>query len=228
VSRDRCDLCFACTDVCPSGALEQVGRLMQINDVIDKILKDKPFFDTSGGGVTLSGGEPTLFMDYASRLLKALKAAGVHTLLETCGQFSWEAFEHSMLPYLDAIFFDVKLIDSDAHERFCGASNAVILSNFQKLQSRANRDEFELLPRTPLVPGITATEANLAAIADFLQTNGVKRASLLEYNPLWEQKAAKIGLQTRPMHNELLHTRMPCEQTTRYRAIFHRAGIATV
>jgi pyruvate formate lyase activating enzyme len=227
IDRDKCDLCFACTKVCPSGALEQVGHLVRVEEALREILKDKPFFDTSGGGVTLSGGEPTLFIDYASRLLQALKTAGVHTLLETCGLFSWEAFERRMLPYLDAIYFDLKLMDSDSHERLCGVPNNVILANFQKLQARAVRDGFELLPRTPLVPAITATETNVTALACFLRENGVKRATLLSYNPLWQKKAEKIGLEESPMPYELPRTWMPHEQTARWKAIFHTAGIAT-
>lgn len=80
IDRSKCDLCFLCLDVCPSGALDSVGKAMSINDIMNKILPDKPFFDTSGGGVTLSGGEPTLFMDFTSGLLKSLKQNNIHTL----------------------------------------------------------------------------------------------------------------------------------------------------
>ena len=84
IDRSRCPLCFDCVQACPSGALEQVGKEMSINEILEKIVPDKPFFEVSDGGVTLSGGEPTLFMDFAAKLLVALKQQKIHTLVETC------------------------------------------------------------------------------------------------------------------------------------------------
>ena len=90
IDRSKCNLCFLCVEACPSGALDRVGKTMSVDDIIKKILPDKPFFETSGGGVTLSGGEPTLYMEFTSRLLKAFKQHNIHTLLETCGYFDLE------------------------------------------------------------------------------------------------------------------------------------------
>ena len=193
VNRERCDLCFRCVEVCPSGALSRVGREMDVDEVVSACLPDIPFFKTSGGGVTLSGGEPTMFMDYCSRLLAALKAEGIHTIVETCGLFDIEDFEHLVLPYSDAVYYDIKILEPARHKELCGVSNERILSNLSALASRACSGDFELLARIPLVPGMTATTENLRAAADFLKEAGLGRVDLLSYNPLWLAKSRKIG-----------------------------------
>jgi len=167
---------------------------MTVNDIMQKILPDKPFFETSGGGVTLSGGEPTLFMEFTSRLLQSLKQNNIHTLLETCGYFDLNMFMDMLYPHLDAIYFDIKIIDSVAHKKYCGLSNDKILDNFRRITRKAKKDNKVLLPRIPLVPDMTDTEANMKAIATFLKSVDVTEASLLAYNPLWHEKSDKIGV----------------------------------
>ena len=194
IDRSKCTLCYLCIDSCPSGALDRVGKVMTVNDIIEKILPDKPFFDTSGGGTTLSGGEPTLFMEFTSRLLKSLKQHDIHTLLETCGYFDLNMFMDMLYPHLDAIYFDIKIIDSVAHKKYCGLSNDKILDNFRRITRKAKKDNKVLLPRIPLVPDMTDTEANMKAIATFLKSVDVTEASLLAYNPLWHEKSDKIGV----------------------------------
>jgi pyruvate formate lyase activating enzyme len=194
IDRTRCTLCFLCSDACPSGALSRVGREMRVAEIVDRVMRDKPFYDASGGGVTLSGGEPTLFVDYCAELLSSLKARGVHTLLETCGAFDFDRFRSLLLPHLDAVYFDIKLIDESAHRQYTGTSNRRILDNFVKLIEIAQETAVDLLPRTPLIPGITDTDANMRDIASFLAGLGVKKAALLNYNPLWPAKANLIGL----------------------------------
>jgi len=193
VLRDSCDLCFRCVDVCPSGALARVGKAMTVEEVVDACLIDRPFFETSGGGVTLSGGEPTMFMDYCSRLLSRLKAEGVDTIVETCGMFDEEEFFKEVLPFTDAVYFDLKIMDPDRHQELCGASNVKILSNFRALLEESRKGDFEFLARIPLVPGMTANVENLSAAAAFLRDTGAGRAALLSYNPLWLEKSRKIG-----------------------------------
>ncbi len=193
VDRDRCTLCFECVDACPSGALSRVGRFMEVPEVVSAVLKDLPFFSTSGGGVTLSGGEPALFMDYCSSLLEGLKSEGVHTLIETCGLFDIDEFDSKLLPHVDTVYFDLKIVDPAAHREQCGTRNDVILENFTRLFERSLDGGLELLPRVPLIPGITATGANLAAVASFLREQGATKVAVLEYNPLWVEKNLKIG-----------------------------------
>ncbi len=193
IDRKKCTLCFDCVKACPSGALSPVGKEMPVDEVMAAVLRDKPFFDTSGGGVTLSGGEPTLFMDFSSELLGILKKKKVHTLLETCGLFDWESFEEKMAPHLDAVYFDIKIMDAANHKKYCGVPNDRILANFEKLLKLAAKKKMVLLPRTPLVPGITDTEENLSAIAAYLEGLGVRKSALLPYNPMWHEKSGKIG-----------------------------------
>lgn len=224
VDRSRCTLCFSCTETCPSGALRRIGNSADIDGIVADVIRDKPFFDTSGGGVTLSGGEPTLFMDYCGKLAQTLREKGVHLLLETCGLFDFPKFEALLYPYLDAIYFDIKLIDSAAHARNCGVPNGRILDNFKKLHARAAKGGIPVIPRTPLIPGITDTEENMHAIADFLVSRGATEARLLPYHPLWQEKNRTIGIAAKegnPAMNNWLENR----KVEACRSIFLQAGI---
>jgi pyruvate formate lyase activating enzyme len=193
VDRERCTLCFKCADACPSGALSQVGREMSVPQILEEILPDKPFFDNSGGGVTLSGGEPVAHPDFVSDLLQALKKKHIHTLVETSGHFHLDAFMEKLYPFIDMMYFDLKLIDRAAHKLYCGVPNDRIIENLTYLSKIAPRDRKPLLPRVPLVPGITDTRENLEGIAELLVSLGLKRATLLPFNPLWHEKRKKIG-----------------------------------
>ncbi len=225
IDRERCDLCFKCVDACPSGALSRVGNSLTTEQVLEKILPDKPFFDTSGGGVTLSGGEPTLFMEYTADLLAALKARHIHTLLETCGFFDFDRFTQMIFPLVDTIYFDLKLHDGVTHQRYCGVSNEKILANFERLVEKAAAAGKVLLPRTPLIPGITDNQENLKAIAGFLNRLGVKKAALLAYNPLWHEKTDKIGGENRLRDDPAMKKFLSAEAVAQCKAIFNSYGI---
>lgn len=194
VDRDRCNLCFTCTKVCPAAALTTLGRYWNPTASVVHVLRDKLFFDNSGGGVTLSGGEPTMHMGYVTDLLAALKEKGIHTLMETCGYFDWNEFTEKVIPFVDVIYMDLKLIDAVEHRRYCGTDNTIILENMVRLHQLSRSAKFKIVPRIPLVPGITATEENLDAAARFLQKHGFKRVELLPYNPLWGEKLFSLGL----------------------------------
>lgn len=225
IDRDRCDLCYICADNCPSGALSRVGKKMSIDEIVNKIKKDKPFFKTSGGGVTLSGGEPTLFMDFLSGLVQELKADQIHTLVETCGLFNLEAFAQKILPYIDIIYYDIKLIDPKLHKRHCGVSNEAILENFVRLNKMSANGAFKILPRTPLIPDITATKENLNGIASFLKKQGIQNTHLLSYNPLWFDKNNKIGAACPMKKDADKSTWIPQEKIMEYKSIYKEYGI---
>ncbi len=193
IDRNICDLCFKCVDVCPSKALRRVGQRKSVDDIISEIMKYKPFFDTSGGGITLSGGEPTLPIEFTSTLLKRLRQAGIHTLLETSGSFDLSKFNEVILPYVDLIYFDIKFIDSSKHEYYCGVNNERILNNFIELHRNAASGNFEILPRTPLIPQITDTKENIRDIAAFYNKYAVNKAAVLPNNPAWILKCDKLG-----------------------------------
>lgn len=225
IDRARCTLCFDCTDVCPSGALERVGRQISPDEIIDVVMKDKPFFDTSQGGVTLSGGEPTLFTDFAGELLSGLKKQNIHTLIETCGHFDMEDFRLRLLPYLDMIYFDLKLMDDGLHRRYTGVGNKRILDNFKELASLTRGTRVTLLPRVPLIPGITDTEDNLRAIAYFLVQTGMRKAMLMNYNPLWKAKTVKLGIDETEAQQKGLTKWMNTHRLSQCREVFISAGI---
>lgn len=228
VDRDKCDLCFDCVDPCPSEALSIVGREMGIDEVTAQILKDKPFFKTSGGGVTLSGGEPLMDMKYVSELMHRLKEEEIHSLIETCGLFNFTQFEALILPYVHTIYMDIKLFDPDEHRKYCGTDNTVILKNFKKLQRLSVEKGFELLPRVPLIPDITDTDSNLQGIADFLKANQVKKAQVLPYNPLWHEKCDKIGAKNHYRDQENMTAWLASEKVESCKEIFRRLGIEVI
>ena len=227
IDRNRCTLCGACVESCPSGALAMVGKCMTVEDIAEQVAKDKPFYNNSGGGVTCSGGEPTLYMDFLSEILQRLRNDSIHTLLETCGLFDFEAFAEKILPYTDSIYYDIKIYDADLHQRFCGVKNDLILENFARLNAAARQNSVSLLPRTPLVPNMTAITENLTAIAGFLKNQGVHEARLLAYNPLWHEKKAKIGLPDTSRKDTAMRTWMSKEALAACTAIFAAHGINT-
>ena len=222
IDRKRCTLCFECAETCPSHALERVGRQMAVEEIVDVVMRDKPFYDVSGGGVTLSGGEPTLAGPFTGALLKALKNEKVHTLMETCGHFRTEFFHKALLPYLDMIYFDLKLIDSREHVRYCGVSNEIILKNFEALHETAPD---RVLARVPLVPGITDRDENLTGIATHLSRLNVGRVALLAYNPLWPDKCEKIGMANQFPATGASRSWMSKEKEKACQEIFERMGI---
>lgn len=167
-----------------------VGEWISLDELLYRLRQDSPFYRSSGGGVTLSGGEPTMQTEFAGSLLKALKAEGVHTAIETCGFFNYRRFSQHLLPWLDLIYFDLKLMCDADSRRYTGQSNRLILDNFTQL---SHQPAASVIPRVPLIPGITATEENLQSIAKFLEANEISAATLLPYNPLWHDKAEKLG-----------------------------------
>jgi len=191
VDRDACSRCDACFEVCRPKALEPVGQWWSVAELVEKVLVDRDYFRSTGGGVTLSGGEPTLQMGFLQYFLPELKKEEIGIGLETCGLFNLERFRKSVLPFLDFIYFDLKLIDPDASRRYTGASNETILGNFLSLH---HDSAIAVIPRIPLIPDITTTESNLDGFARFLQRHGVKGCSLMPYNPLWGAKARKNGI----------------------------------
>lgn len=195
VDRGICNLCFQCIPVCPAKALTRVGEEWSQEDLLKKLLSDKAFYDISGGGVTLSGGEATLYMEWVGELARKLKENGVNVLLETCGQFDYAKAETLLLPYVHDIYCDIKLFDREQHKHYCGVYNDKILENFRRMVADRETFGYEIMPRVPLIPDITDTDENLSAIAVFLKECGVTKTDLLPYNPTWYSKNDKLGIQ---------------------------------
>ncbi len=129
VHRDRCDRCGKCAEVCPTDALKLIGTHYSVESLTEVLLRDFEYYRYSGGGVTLSGGECTIFPEYLEALLQSLKAKGIHIVMETSGYFNYRSFRQKIYPYLDLIYYDIKLADNEAHKRYCGRPNEIILRN---------------------------------------------------------------------------------------------------
>jgi pyruvate formate lyase activating enzyme len=219
--RGACQLCAACVEACPPGALRVVGRVYSPEELVDQLLIDEPFYRNSGGGVTLSGGEATMNLDFVAEVSARLRPRGIHLLLETCGLFDGAAFEAKLLPFLDAIYFDVKIADPEDHRRYTGKDNRQILTNLSRLAELAAA---RLLPRIPLVPGITDGKDNLAAIARLLRERALSRVALLPYNPLWVPKRRELTLDS-PYQCERFMSR---DEVERCRQVLLAGGLEVI
>ena len=188
IRRERCTSCGNCVQACPTDALKLSGKYMSVLEVMEEIEKDRAFYKLSAGGVTFSGGEPLGQSRFLAALLRLCKTHHLHTALETSGFAEWSTFER-ILPDVDLFLYDVKIIDLDEHRKLTGVSNKIIIDNLHKLFSSGKA----LQIRTPLVPGLTASHANLTAIARLLQVIGISEIELLPYNPLAADKYRKLG-----------------------------------
>lgn len=198
VDREICQGCGVCAGVCPSTALEMLGEEISLDDLVSVLLKDKAYYEASGGGVTASGGEPTLQAAFVAQLFARLQAEGVHTALDTCGACSSQALD-LILPYTDLVLYDFKLMDDAAHRRVTGLGNSIILDNLKYISRwiQENRPASRLWIRTPLIPGMTDGGDNLQGIAQYLNhtLNGlVARWELCAFNNLCRDKYRRLGL----------------------------------
>lgn len=166
------------------------GRRVTISELVTEVLRDKPFFDESGGGVTVSGGEPLMQADFTAAFLAACRKAGLHTAIETCGESTWEKFR-AVLEQSDLLLFDLKHMDSAEHRRLTGAPNERILSNLLKF-----RVEFAtpLIVRIPVVPGFNDSEENIRRTTEFVAPLHPQAVHLLPYNRLAQDKYERMGL----------------------------------
>jgi len=201
IHREKCVGCGKCAEICPGRALRLIGTYREPESLAQNLLEDISFFEHSGGGVTLSGGEPTLYPDYLESLLKILKACNIHIVLQTSGYFDFTSFERRILPYIDVVYFDIKFADSELHRKYTGESNGKILENFRRLR---NSGEVSLQPRIPIIPGVTATKENLTSIVGFLCDAGAESVSLLPFNPMGVDMYSSLGRDTPPLPNRFM------------------------
>ena len=194
IKRDKalCTTCGICSEMCPNLVMEIVGRNISVEELVEIVVRDKPFYDNSGGGVTISGGEPTLQIDFLLELLKELKKQGIHTAIETCGYFN-EDLICELVKYIDLFLFDIKLIDNEKHKEFTGVLNEKILENFSKIFSKVGNERIN--PRIPLIPGVNTDLSAIQQIIIFLQRiNYNGQIHLMPYNKLTKTKYEKVGM----------------------------------
>lgn len=186
--REKCSRCGKCAEVCPESAIEVYGKSVGIAALAGELIKDKPFFDSSGGGVTVSGGEPLVQSDAVAELLKTIKAAGVSTAVDTCGDVTRDAIE-KVLPYADVFLYDVKAIDPDVHKKCTGRDNARILDNLRFLGDAGAPVEI----RIPFVPEFNDREID--GIVKFVAgIKSVRAVRILPYHDYARAKYAALGL----------------------------------
>jgi pyruvate formate lyase activating enzyme len=196
VDHAACDLGGACVAACPARAMTMSGTEYTLEALTREVLKDRKYFENFDGGVTASGGEPTSQAGFLAEFFKGLKDLGVHTALDTCGLTSRRVLDE-LLPVTDCVLYDVKFIDETLHRQYTGQSNAAILANLAYIAEHIRRvGGVELWIRTPLIPGATATAANIAAIGRFIaETAGdvLGRWELCAFNILAREKYKKLG-----------------------------------
>ncbi len=188
---ERCVGCLNCSrgKPCYSFAKKEVGRFYRPDELAAELIKDKSYYLISGGGVTFSGGEALSFLIYTSQVARALKKEKIDIAVQTSGFFEYRQFKTILLPYIDLILFDFKIMDNSRHRQLLGRSNRLILENFKKLRAA----EIPIVPRIPLIPNYVATEENLDAIADFLFEQRVPGCEFLYYNPAAGEKLKRLG-----------------------------------
>jgi len=190
INRQRCTTCGACVAACPTTALSFDGQRLSGETVVEILLRDREFYLQSGGGITISGGDPLIQHDFAVEILKACRTAGVHTAIETCLQGPWGIIE-AFLPITDLFIVDLKLADAQLHQEYTGHGNALIRENYRRLAGQQGASGFglDMLTRIPLIPRVTARTDNIRAIAAFIRdSNPGGRVELINFNPLAENK----------------------------------------
>jgi pyruvate formate lyase activating enzyme len=189
--REACQLCGDCTRVCYPEARQLVGRQMSLPEVMAAIQRDIPFYDESGGGVTLSGGEPLFQMEFSLAILKACRKLDIHTVLDTCGFASSQTIQQ-VAPFVDLFLYDLKLVDNEKHLCYTGMSNEPILANLQTLSGMDAR----LLVRIPVIPGVNDDPLELQKIGEFLSTLPVSPLiELLAYHNITEAKYSGLDME---------------------------------
>jgi len=188
INRELCDRCGECAKVCYAEALTIIGKQYDVRSLLDIVERDRPFYEQSGGGVTVSGGEPTVQYEFLLEFLRAAKEAGLNTVIETCGAFAWDKFER-LLSYLDIVYFDLKVADEEEHRRLTGVGNERILANARKLA----RSGKEVVFRIPLVPMMTTTERNVSDLIELLHKLEQEEVHLLPYHKMGESKLGIRG-----------------------------------
>ena len=205
-------------DLCPVEAVHYFGQARTASSVLDDVRRDKPFYD-DGGGLTLTGGEPTMQPRFAEALLKMAKLEGISTAIETCGHAPWSTFER-LLPYLDSVLFDLKHLDSKIHQDYTGVGNELILTNLRKLASY----DIQLMLRIPLIPGFNTSETTLEAMGRFILEDlnaNISRLDLLPYHTLGKNKYDALG-RSYPWEN---HRRLTADDIEIFAGIFREMDL---
>lgn len=197
--RDNCEKCGECASLCPSKAIEVCGSNKSVDEVIDMVMRDVPFYEQSGGGVTLSGGEPLMQLDFATEILKKAKEKGLSTAIETSGYCQKSLCE--IAKYVDLWLFDIKLLDENEHKTYTGVSNEKILENLKFLDNIGAK----IILRCPIIPDVNLKKEHFESLANLAKSlKNVIAIHLEPYHPLGISKSALLGKQEKFSNSEFL------------------------
>jgi len=221
IDKTLCDNCGICVENCPAQALSFDGKIISEEVAVQELLKDELFYQTSGGGVTLSGGEPLFQPEFSLKILQQCREKGIHTAVETCLAVPLD----NIIPVIDftnKFIVDIKIYDSEKHCAVTGKDNKQIFSNLEYLA----KHDAELLIRIPLIPGFTATEKNILAIGRYISSISENiPVELINYNPLAENKFRLLNLEYCVEKNTLPYT---AEQLDLFRSILKKTGLSEI
>ena len=225
INRLACTGCGACAEACPAAAMELLGKDWTLSDLTHEVVKDRAYFEKSGGGITVSGGEPGMQAAFAAIFFKSLRESGIHTALDTCGACTAGAIEQ-LLPYSSLVLYDLKEIETEKHREFTGEHNGRILENLLAVAQyiRSHLYPKTLWIRTPVIPGMTARRNNITGIGRFIAENlgdVVSRWELCAFNNLCRDKYLRLGKDW-ALRDELL---LPKESMEEFARIAGESGI---
>lgn len=221
INRQRCTNCGLCAEACPTNALSFDGKRLSSAAVAEILLSDRQFYSESGGGITISGGDPLIQHGFAREILGLCKAEGLHTAIETCLQGNWNIVE-GFIPLTDLFIVDLKLADARLHREYTGQDNALIRENYRRLAALGR----DMLTRIPLIPRVTAGRENIKAIASFIhECNPGGRVELINFNPLAENKYLLMNRDREFFRNM---SPLNAEELAELRAVLEAEGLSTI
>lgn len=216
---ERCGKDYSFVDACPTGALSVKGKYMLVDEVMKEVEKDRPFYDESNGGVTLSGGEPLVQQSFALALLRECRNKGISTAIETTGNIMWTRLKE-VVPFVDLFLYDLKTMNSETHEHWTGQRNELILENLKRLASLGA----DIMVRTPIIPDVNDQIADIENIVAYLKTCGIKKYDILPFHQYGSGKFESIG-----QKYTLMDLKAPSdEKINNFRKIIQEAGFDSV